>query len=536
MNWKLVLEIIKQIKNTTALHRIFRLRHRYFLTKNNKLRLRYVTSCAAIVLLSATSFVGSSNTSEAFSNKAVAYAAKENLRQLEVKLASMPKPSHKPERHYEEELSSEIPEQKQDIVEPLVNLPDLSEESNKQDQGTGVDYVLKGDQNIYLPEDQEEVERLMTPPEPKTEIVKIGTGETIAGVLQDNGISGGESYSIVKALSKNFDPRSIKAGQAISLDLEPIAGGWTLTGLKLKIDPVNEVIVEKQGEDNFKSAVEKKEVILKNQVAKASIQNSLYGSAAKAGVPASVVANMIRIYSYEVDFQRDIRTGDKIEVFYQTYETEEGDFAKYGDILFANLIVGGKSKPVYRFKKEDGRYDYFTEDGMSIKQFLMRTPIDGARMSSGFGMRHHPVLGYNKMHKGVDFAASRGTPIYAAGDGTVEYIGRKGGYGNYIRLRHNGSIKTAYAHMSKFAKKLSKGSRVVQGEIIGYVGTTGRSTGPHLHYEVIRGGKQVNPNRLDLPTGEKLAAGELQKFKSVVASIKQQYAELSEGLKFASNE
>lgn len=521
------MDTLEHIKNSTALHRVFRLRHRYFLTRNNKLRLRYVASSAAIVLLAATSFVGSSDTSVAFSNDAMAYAAKENLRQLEVKLASMPDSN----RNYEEELTREMPRQKQDIVELLVNIPGESENLTN----ANVDYVLKGDQNMKVPENLTE-KRLSSPSEPKTEIVKIGTGETIAGVLQNNGISGGEAYSIVKALSKNFDPRSIKAGQAISLDLEPVAGGWSLSELKLKTDSVREVIVEKLGEDNFRSFVEEKEVILKNQVAKASIQNSLYGSAAKAGVPASVVANMIRIYSYEVDFQRDIRSGDKIEIFYQTYETEDGDFAKYGDILYANLIVGGKSKPVYRFKKDDGRHDYFTEDGMSIKQTLMRTPIDGARMSSGFGMRHHPVLGYNKMHKGIDFAASRGTPIYAAGDGVIDYIGRKGGYGNYIRIRHNGSMKTAYAHMKGFKKKLSKGSRVTQGEVIGYVGTTGRSTGPHLHYEVIRNGKQVNPNRLDLPTGERLAKGELQKFRNVVASIKQQYAGLADGLKFASND
>ncbi|MDH5721808.1 MAG: peptidoglycan DD-metalloendopeptidase family protein [Alphaproteobacteria bacterium] len=521
------MDTLEHIKNYTALHRVFRLRHRYFLTKNNKLRVRYVASSAAIVLFAATGFVGSSNTSVAFSNDAVAYAAKENLRQLEIKLASM----SKSERVYEEELTRDIPKQKQDIVEPLVNIPDENENLTT----AKVDYILKSDQNMRA-HGSYTVQRISTPPEPKTEIVKIGTGETIGGVLQDNGISGAEAYNIVKALSKNYNPRSIKAGQAISLDLEPVDEGWSLSELKLKTDSVREVIVEKLGEGNFRSFIEEKEIILKNQIAKASIQNSLYGSAAKAGVPASVVANMIRIYSYEVDFQRDIRTGDKIEVFYQTYETQDGDFAKYGDILYANLIVGGKSNPVYRFKKDNGHYDYYTEDGTSIKQFLMRTPIDGARVSSGFGMRRHPVLGYNKMHKGMDFAASSGTPIYAAGDGVIEYIGRNGGYGNYIRIRHNGSMKTAYAHMKGFKKNLSKGSRVTQGEIIGYVGTTGRSTGPHLHYEVLKDGRQVNPNRLDLPTGEKLAAGELQKFKSVVASIKQQYAELADGMKFASNE
>mgnify|MGYP002818467960 CR=1 FL=1 len=513
------MDILEKIKNTTALHKVLRVRHRYFLTKNNKLRLRYVASSAAFVIVAATGFFGSSNSSIAHSTDIVALEARENIEALEVKLASLSS----------DNTEYQVPkrEKKEDIVSPLLGVSEQDDNA----QTVQVDYVIKNDQNMRLPE----LKTALL--EPKIEVVKIGAGETIAGVLQDQGIEGSEAYNIVKALSKNYDPRSIKAGQAVSLDLEPIAdGGWSLSKLTMKTDPIKEVVVEKTDDISFKSYIDEKEVVLKTNVAKASIESSLYGSAAKAGVPASVVANMIRIYSYEVDFQRDIRTGDKIEILYQTYETEDGDFAKYGDILYANLIVGGKKKPVYRYKKKDGRSDYFTEDGMSIKQTLMRTPIDGARMSSGFGMRHHPVLGYNKMHKGVDFAASRGTPIYAAGDGTIEYIGRKGGYGNYIRIRHNGSLKTAYAHMKGFAKKLSKGSRVVQGEVIGYVGTTGRSTGPHLHYEVLQNGKQVNPNRLDLPTGEKLAKGEMQDFKGAVASIKQQYAELSEGLKFASND
>jgi murein DD-endopeptidase MepM/ murein hydrolase activator NlpD len=168
------------------------------------------------------------------------------------------------------------------------------------------------------------------------------------------------------------------------------------------------------------------------------------------------------------------------------------------------LTVNSQPIEIYRFTLKNGDIDYFTEDGWSVRKALMKTPIDGARMSSGFGMRHHPILGYNKMHKGADFAAPTGTPIYAAGDGTLEHVGRKGAYGNYIRIRHNSTLKTAYAHLNKFAKGMSASKRVKQGQIIGYVGTTGRSTGPHLHYEVLLDGKQVNPNRIDLPTGEKL--------------------------------
>ena len=182
---------------------------------------------------------------------------------------------------------------------------------------------------------------------------------------------------------------------------------------------------------------------------------------------------------------------------------------------------------------ENGRVDYFGADGTSTRKTLMKTPIDGARISSGFGMRRHPVLGYTKMHKGMDFAASVGTPIYAAGDGKVEYAGRFSSYGNYVRISHNSKLKTAYAHMLRLAVKV--GARVKQGQIIGYVGTTGRSTGPHLHYEVMVNSKQVNPNSVDLPTGEQLVGKDLRRFKSFVNTVKQQYVSLSHGQKFAAN-
>jgi len=201
--------------------------------------------------------------------------------------------------------------------------------------------------------------------------------------------------------------------------------------------------------------------------------------------------------------------------------------------LFANIKTNGREKPIYRFEMDNGRVDYFGPDGTSIRKTLMKTPIDGARISSGFGYRRHPVLGYNKLHKGMDFAASTGTPIYAAGDGTVTYAARKGSYGNYISIRHNSKLGTAYAHLNKFKKGIRKGSVVKQGDVIGYVGTTGRSTGPHLHYEVLVNGVQVNPRSVKLPTGETLSGSELARFKSMVRSVDQEYASLTKGLKYA---
>ena len=303
--------------------------------------------------------------------------------------------------------------------------------------------------------------------------------------------------------------------------------------LVMKVDPVKSVLVEKTDDETFTSELQEKELVKREYAYSTDIETSLYGSAARAGIPPQIIAEMIRIYSWNVDFQRDIRSGDKIEVLYEVQETEDGDYARYGEVLYANLSVGGTPVPIYRYEMKDGRVDYFQPDGFSVRKTLMKTPVDGARLSSGFGMRKHPVLGYNKMHKGLDFAAPTGTPIYAAGDGVVEYAGRFSSYGNYVRIRHNSKLKTAYAHMHKFASGVSVGKRVNQGDVIGYIGTTGRSTGPHLHYEVHVNNSQVNPRSVDLPTGEQLTGEEKKKFEGVMASLNQQYAALSKGLKFA---
>ncbi len=385
---------------------------------------------------------------------------------------------------------------------------------------------------------------IQKPKKPRSQSIEIGSGETIAGVLQEAGISGADSYKALKALSKHYDPRDVKAGQILNIEFKPneVASKNSeeevldFAKLSMKLSPVKEVVVKREGEGEnaeFSSVVQEKELEQHTYGRFAKIETSLYGSAAKAGIPSGIIAELIRIYSWNVDFQRDIRSGDKIEVLYEAYETEDGDFAKYGNVLYASLSVGGKDIPIYRYELPGGGVDFFEPNGQSIKKTLMKTPIDGARISSGFGMRKHPVLGYNKMHKGMDFAAPTGTPIYAAGDGTITYAGRKGSYGNYVQIRHNSTLKTAYAHMHRFGKGMASGKRVKQGEVIGYVGTTGRSTGAHLHYEVLLNGTQVNPNRVDLPTGEQLAGKDLKKFKAHIGDVHQQYVELTQGMKFA---
>jgi murein DD-endopeptidase MepM/ murein hydrolase activator NlpD len=248
------------------------------------------------------------------------------------------------------------------------------------------------------------------------------------------------------------------------------------------------------------------------------IDLSLYAAAESARVPARVIVDLIRLYSFDVDFQRDIHAGDRFEVYYEVLRSD-GRQVQTGEILYARLTVGGRELPLYRFRHRDGDVEYYNDKGESARKALMKTPIDGARLSSGFGLRRHPILGYTKMHRGIDFAAPTGTPIMAAGDGQVELAGWNGAYGRYVRVRHNSEFRTAYAHMTRIAKSVRAGRRVKQGDIIGYVGTTGRSTGPHLHYEVLRGSKQVNPMGLKLPTGRTLSGAErtaFQKFKTTV--------------------
>ncbi len=479
------------ISDNIALHRLVRLRERYVLTRHKKIRMRYVASAAVLCVLSAGFMVSSSSSSFAL---------------------KMPGTGHD------------------------VNTADAA--------------VIGGDTEIVYDDGVTEMLQshisdgirkasmaLKKPEQPKFKEVKIDAGQTIAGQLQESGLSGAEAYKAVSAINEYFDVRKVKSGQKIGLHYEAGEDGlMQLAKMQMSIGPVKEVTVMRNGPEDFKAELIEKELIKRTYGGKAQIKTSVFGSAARANIPPAVIADVIRIYSWDVDFQRDIRQGDKIEVMYETYETEDGQFGRYGNVLFASLTLSGIEIPIYRFDMADGRTDYFQPNGRSIKKTLMKTPIDGARISSGFGMRHHPVLGYNKMHKGMDFAASTGTPIYAAGDGVIEMAGRNGGYGNYVRIRHNSSLKTAYAHMHKFNKGISTGKRVKQGDVIGYVGTTGRSTGPHLHYEVLANGKQVNPRSVNLPTGEELVGQDKQRFKSMIGEVKQQYVSLTQGINFASHD
>jgi murein DD-endopeptidase MepM/ murein hydrolase activator NlpD len=257
------------------------------------------------------------------------------------------------------------------------------------------------------------------------------------------------------------------------------------------------------------------------------IESSLYADATAAGVPDAAVLSLLKTWAYSVDFQRDLQPGDRFAVLFSQDHNPDGSVARLGPVEMARLDLGDRTLTMYRFEGRDGTVDYYDRDGTSVQRLLLRTPIDGARLTSRFGARRHPILGYTRMHRGVDFGAARGTPIYAAGDGTVEIIGTQRGYGRYIRLRHSGKLSTAYAHMSRFAK-LAKGERVRQGEVIGYVGATGQATGPHLHYEVLISGAQVNPLSVDLPTGNTLDGRDRTDFKRRIEEIDRRFQQLAE--------
>lgn len=339
---------------------------------------------------------------------------------------------------------------------------------------------------------------------------RIESGDALSGVLSKLGASNRDAYLASLAITKHVNARRLKVGQLLTATFNE-NNPDQLQSITLKLDAEDTVTAHRDA-DRFKGKLIHVPLKAAQHRASGLITSSLYEGMLDAGVPDAVIVNLIHIFSFDVDFQRDIRSGDKFDLYYETQHDDEGNLAKTGPILYGQLTLRGKDIALYRHKDGDGFTDYYHPDGSSSKKLLMRTPIDGARISSRYGKRKHPVLGYHKMHKGVDFAAPRGTPIKAAGNGTIEYAGRNGSFGIYVRIRHNGTYKTAYAHMKGLGRGIRKGTRVRQGQTIGYVGTTGRSTGPHLHYEVHKNGRQVNPHSIKLPTGKKLDQKEMARF------------------------
>ena len=381
----------------------------------------------------------------------------------------------------------------------------------------------------------EEAASLPAEPRPVEHRVALESGQTLMEVLQSAGVDRIDAYHAVAALTTHYSPRKLRAGQEIALTFieqpDALADGESgtaakhLTSLSLEPDLERLIEVTRNDDGSFEGRETMHEFTEGFVRAAGSIDNSLFLDGERAGVPVQIIAEMIRMYSYSVDFQREIQPGDKFEVYFSRKYDQANRPVKEGDVHYASLTVGGKVHKLWRFDPGNGEWDYFDENGQSMKKFLMKTPIDGARLSSRFGMRKHPILGYSKLHAGVDFAAPRGTPIYAAGDGTVKRANYFGSFGNYVAIRHANGYETAYAHLNGFARGIRAGTRVRQGQVIGYVGTTGRSTGPHLHYEVHVNGKKMNPLALKVPTGRKLEGTELAAFKAQRETLATQMAE-----------
>ena len=305
---------------------------------------------------------------------------------------------------------------------------------------------------------------------------------------------------------------NIYSGRKLSIVLKKLEdGSKTIVNFLYPINNTTSVEVRKS-QDNFIVKENILQLYKKEVVVKKVITNNLYSSAVSSGVEPNIIVEFARIFGFEVDFQRDIRKGDWFKILYEKFEDDNNKVRDTGKIIYASMFVNGEEINLYNFKYKNEE-DYYDINGKSITKSLMKTPINGARLSSSFGMRKHPILGYNKMHRGTDFAAPSGTPIMASGSGTVTRARWCGGGGNCVKIKHNSTYETIYAHMKAFAKGIKEGKKVKQGQIIGYVGSTGLSTGPHLHYEVVINGKKVNSQKLKLPSGKTLKGDERKQFE-----------------------
>ena len=341
---------------------------------------------------------------------------------------------------------------------------------------------------------------------------KIKSGETFDKILESYSIEKSEIIKIKNSLKKKINLNKLNTRQIIQFSLDKTNN--KIEEFTYQISNTQKIYLKRNIEkDSFNEEIVSiklnKRIIYNENL----IIQSLYKAATDKKIPANTIIEFARIYGFQVDFQRDIRKNDKFQIMYEIFLNEKDEIVETGEILFANLKLSGQDNNLYYFdiKGGEGHYD---KNGKSVKKALMKTPINGARLSSPFGMRKHPIDGYNKMHRGTDFAAPLGTPIMASGDGVIKKAGWCGGGGNCVKIKHNSTYQTVYAHMSKFARGIKAGVRVKQGQIIGYVGSTGKSTGPHLHYEVIINGKKVNSQKLKLPSGKILKGKDRKLFET----------------------
>ncbi len=383
----------------------------------------------------------------------------------------------------------------------------------------------------------------------ETRTLTLESGDTLAGLLEDAGVPNADANAAILALAKVYNLRSARAGQSFQVTFQsppdaqilppdttpgviniPLADqddadangvvtpavaapAGRLLSIAFSPSVEHDITIARAPDGSFSANDAVKQLVQHQHRAGATIDSSLYLAATQAGIPTDVVVEMIHMFSYKVDFQRDLRPGDSFQVYYDYYYTPEGMPAKQGNITYAEMRTGGHVIALYRYQPDPNQpADYFDAHGENVKGMLMKTPVDGARISSGFGMRFHPVLGYTRMHKGIDFAVPVGTPVMAAGTGVVKVAGRLGGYGNYLRIDMGNGYGTAYGHLSRYAPGIHAGSHVHQGQVVAYSGNTGMSTGPHLHYEILVKGEQVNPLKVKVAQGRKLAGKDLRNF------------------------
>ena len=375
---------------------------------------------------------------------------------------------------------------------------------NKKNQ---INYLNKSLNNIYLKNSLKNLTSILNP-RYESFIYIVKQGDTYEDIINSLNLPNVEKKLFLKTVSKNKNIKILKLNQKIFFKIDN-KDNIKIINFIIEIDKKKNILFERSEEKKtYISRIIEKNLTKKIVFKESIIKNSLYNSAIKIGIKPNTIIEFARLYGFQVDFQRDIWKNDSFQIIYEEFKNEDGSTIEIGNIIYANLNVQNADLKLYKFEYED-KIDYFDENGKSIRKTLMKTPINGARLSSSFGKRKHPILGFTKMHTGTDFAAPKGTPIMASGDGIVIKSSWCGGGGNCVKIKHNSTYQTVYAHMSKFGRGIKKGVRVKQGQIIGYVGSTGLSTGPHLHYEVIENGKKINSQKLKLPSG-KILKGKLR--------------------------
>ncbi len=334
--------------------------------------------------------------------------------------------------------------------------------------------------------------------------LKVRNGDSIQRILYDQKISPSDVNNVINALRREYNIGTLRNDQKVYLIIKREKNGNFVSRLTVNIDNITSVHVFLNKDNVYETKRVTKILTKKNHLVETTIDRGIYRTAKQSGIENSIVAQFARLYGFEVDFQRDLKKNDKIKIFYERYLDDDGVPQRTGNIIYSEITNVERNIILYRYEYPNGSIAYFTPEGKSIEKSLMRTPINGAKLSSRYGFRIHPILGYNQMHQGTDFAAPIGTPVMASGAGTVEYSGWKGGYGKFISIRHSAVYQTNYAHLQDYAKGIRRGAKVQQGQVIGYLGSTGSSTGPHLHYEVIVNGKKENSQTLKLPSAAPL--------------------------------